>query len=127
MLTTRRSFLTVAGSTTVVALSSHIPAFLRHAAAREKDDAGDNILVVVKLSGGNDDLNTVIPYGDDDYNRNRFSLKYDADAVLKIDDYHGLHPSMSGFAELLEKGRLSIVQGVGYPNPNRSHFESMDI
>jgi len=132
MPTTRRSFLTLAGSTTVVALSHQMPAFLRQAAASaelsgNKNKAGENVLVVVQLSGGNDGLNTVIPYGDDAYHRNRFSLDYGASAVLKIDDYHGLHPAMRGFADLLEAGKLSIVQGVGYPNPNRSHFESMDI
>ena len=128
MLTTRRNFLTNNGSATVVGLSSQIPCFLRRAAdAAEADKDGENILVVVQLSGGNDGLNTVIPYGDDAYHRNRFSLDYNANAVLKIDDYHGLHPAMRGMADLLEAGKLSIIQGVGYPQPNRSHFESMDI
>ena len=127
MLTNRREFLSTTAAATVVGLSSQIPWFLRRAAAVEADTDGENILVIVQLSGGNDGLNTVIPYGDDAYHRNRFSLGYRANAVLKIDDYHGLHPAMRGFADLLEAGELSIIQGVGYPRPNRSHFESMDI
>ena len=105
MQTTRRTFLTVAGSTTVVALSHQIPAFLRRAAARQTTDSGDNVLVVVQLSGGNDGLNTVVPYGDDAYHRYRFSLDYGENAVLKIDDYHALHPSLRGFVDLLEDER----------------------
>jgi uncharacterized protein (DUF1501 family) len=127
MRTSRRRFLTLAGTTSVVALANTMPMFLRRAAAAGDAVHGDKVLVVVQLTGGNDGLNTVIPYGDDAYHSNRFSLDYNADSVLKIDDYHGFHPSMRGFAHLLEEGKLSIVQGVGYPNPNRSHFESMDI
>jgi uncharacterized protein (DUF1501 family) len=131
MHTSRRTFLTVASSTTLVALSPAVPAFLRRAAALENGSgnspAGERVLVVLQLTGGNDGLNTVIPYADDDYAKNRFSLRHDVNSVLKIDDYVGLHPSLRGFAELLEQDRLAIVQGVGYRNPNRSHFESMDI
>jgi uncharacterized protein (DUF1501 family) len=87
----------------------------------------EEILVVVQLSGGNDGLNTVIPYGDDEYYKNRFTLAIGKQNVLKIDDYLGFHPALDGFDELLQDGKLSIVQGVGYPNPNRSHFESMDL
>ena len=82
---------------------------------------------VVQLTGGNDGLNTVIPYADDLYQKNRFATRITEDRVHRIDDYVGLHPSLTGLSELLEEERLAIVQGVGYPNPNRSHFESMDI
>ena len=87
----------------------------------------DRILVVLQLSGGNDGLNTVIPFADDEYQKNRLTLAYGAGEVLKIDPYMGWHPSARGLANLFEAGTLSIIQGVGYPNPNRSHFESMDL
>jgi uncharacterized protein (DUF1501 family) len=85
------------------------------------------VLVVVQLSGGNDGLNTVIPFAHDAYRKARPSLAVGKDQVKKIDDELGFHPSLDGFSKLLEGGRLGIIQGVGYPNPDRSHFSSMDI
>jgi uncharacterized protein (DUF1501 family) len=85
------------------------------------------ILVVVQLSGGNDGLNTVVPYGDDAYHRARPAIGHDGKSILKIDNYLGLHPNLAPLKNLFDDGRMSIVQGVGYPNPNRSHFRSMDI
>jgi uncharacterized protein (DUF1501 family) len=127
-MSTRRDFLKAAlGSSAVVALGGAAPRFLVEAAARESNAQGETVLVVVQLSGGNDGLNTVVPYGDDIYYQNRFTLALDKNKIHKLDDYHGLHPSLGGFAKLVEDGRLGIVQGVGYANPNRSHFESMDI
>lgn len=127
MSTTRRQFLAhAAGSSTAIALASSLPR-LWLAAAEQSASNQDRVLVVIQLSGGNDGLNTVVPYADDVYQSSRPELKIGADAVLKIDDYHGLHPALKGFSQLLESRRLAIVQGVGYPNPNRSHFESMDI
>ena len=81
--------------------------------------------MVLQLDGGNDGLNTVIPYRDDVYRKLRPALRVDEKDVRRVDDRVGLHPSLGGFSSLLESGRLAIVQGVGYPNPNRSHFESM--
>jgi uncharacterized protein (DUF1501 family) len=128
MQTTRRQFLSSAlGSSAVISLSSSTPGFLLEAAAQEQKSRGDTILVVLQLSGGNDGLNTVIPYADDAYHRARPKLRIAAENVLTIDDSAGFHPAMQGFAKLLEADTLSIIQGVGYPNPNRSHFESMDI
>ncbi|MFP6614566.1 MAG: DUF1501 domain-containing protein [Pirellulales bacterium] len=127
MSTTRRRFLSAAAGTSLVSLSPVVPNFLLHASAAEGKKSGDNILVVVQLSGGNDGLNTVIPFGNDEYYKNRSTLAIGRDQIRKIDDYVGFHPAMSGFADLLEAGKLGVVQGVGYPNPNRSHFESMDI
>ncbi len=128
MSISRRRFLSAAvGSAAVVSLSPAVPGFLLQAAAREDATKGETVLVVVQLSGGNDGLNTIVPFGDDEYYRNRFTLAVQRGAVLKIDDYIGFHYAMNGFAELLEAGKLSVVQGVGYPNPNRSHFESMDL
>lgn len=88
---------------------------------------GERILVVIQFSGGNDGLNTVIPYSNEEYRKARPKLAISKSDVLKIDDELGLHPSLGGASKLLERGRLSIVQGVGYAAPNRSHFESMDI
>lgn len=129
MYTTRRDFLKTAGqSTAVLSLSGAAPTFLLSAsAAQAAPTKGETVLVVVQLSGGNDGLNTVVPFADDAYHANRFTLRLSKDAVLKLDDYHALHPAMKGLRELYEQRRVAIVQGVGYPNPNRSHFESMDI
>jgi uncharacterized protein (DUF1501 family) len=93
----------------------------------DQPGAADTILVVVEMTGGNDGLNTVIPFKDPAYEKARPRLKQPADKVLKINDDLALHPAMTGFAGLLERSQLGIIQGVGYPNPNRSHFVSMDI
>lgn len=85
------------------------------------------ILVVLQLAGGNDGLNTVIPYADDEYYKHRPRLAIPATDVLKLNDHVGFHPNMAGMRDLLEAGELSVLQGVGYPNPNRSHFRSTEI
>jgi uncharacterized protein (DUF1501 family) len=90
----------------------------------------DRILVVVQLGGGNDGLNTLVPHGQSEYYRARPQLAIRADNVLKFKadaDGLGLHPSLRPLMELYDDGLLAVVQGVGYPNPNRSHFKSMDI
>lgn len=89
--------------------------------------ASDRVLVVIQLSGGNDGLNTVVPYRDELYRKARPVLGIATADLHRVNDDLGLHPSLSGAAGLLEQGRFSIVQGVGYEQPNRSHFESMDI
>jgi uncharacterized protein (DUF1501 family) len=86
-----------------------------------------NILVVLQLAGGNDGLNTVIPLGNDEYRKARPSVGITESSILKIDPTTGLHPSLSGLASAYQDGHLAIVQGVGYPNPNRSHFRSTEI
>ncbi|HMO12923.1 MAG TPA: DUF1501 domain-containing protein [Pirellulaceae bacterium] len=124
----RRQFIQASFSNAaLISLSWQVPSFLVNATRSTTTKNADRILVVIQLSGGNDGLNTVIPYGDDAYYRNRFTLAIDQPAVLKINDYLGLHPALRGFSEMLDLRRLAIVQGVGYPNPNRSHFESMDL
>ena len=85
------------------------------------------ILVVMQLAGGNDGLNTVIPYADDAYFKARPGLAVPADKVIRLDDYCGLHPSLKNLAALQGEGHASIVQGIGYPNPNRSHFRATEI
>jgi uncharacterized protein (DUF1501 family) len=83
--------------------------------------------VVVQLDGGNDGINTVVPYQDEAYGRYRKVLKLDPDKVCKLSGGVGLHPSMRRMADLAQDGRMAIVQGVGYPNPDRSHFSSMAV
>jgi uncharacterized protein (DUF1501 family) len=95
-------------------------------AARSSLDA-EKILVVIQLSGGNDGLNTIVPYRDEDYRKARPTLGIGANDVLKLGDDIGVHPAMKDTMSLIESGCFSIVHGVGYPTPNRSHFESMDI
>ncbi|MGE3109652.1 MAG: DUF1501 domain-containing protein [Phycisphaerales bacterium] len=88
----------------------------------------DHVLVVVQLSGGNDGLNTVIPYVDPTYYKARTGIGIPKDKVHRLGSAGvGLHPSMTGMKSLFDDGVLALVQGVGYPNPNRSHFKSMDI
>ena len=89
----------------------------------------DHILVVIQMSGGNDGLNTVVPYGMDQYYKARPGIGIPAAQALKLKDSDGigLHPQMTALKELYDSGMAAIVQGVGYPNPNRSHFKSMDI
>ena len=84
-------------------------------------------LVVVQLSGGNDALNTIIPYGDDLYYDNRPYVNIPQEKILKIDNYLGFNPSMAPLKELYEKGNVAIINGIGYSEPNRSHFRAMDI
>ncbi len=124
----RREFLQAAfGSSAVLSLGVAAPSFLLEASHAAEQTNQQTVLVIVQMSGGNDGLNTVIPYGDDAYRKSRPTLAVSPSDVLKINDQLGFHPSLRGFAGLLEAGQLAVVQGVGYPNPNRSHFESMDI
>lgn len=120
----RRQFIYRSGVGSLAALTASVQPLWSYAASLA---SGHRKFVVLQLSGGNDGLNTVIPYHDDAYYQNRLTLAYRKDEVLRIDDRIGLHPSLTGLAGLLEKGMLTLLQGVGYPNPNRSHFESMDL
>ena len=88
---------------------------------------GKRSLVVIQLSGGNDALNTVVPYSDGHYYDFRPSVSIAPDNVLRLNDDVGLNPNMGPMKRLWDEGNLAIVQGAGYPNPNRSHFRSMDI
>lgn len=87
----------------------------------------DGILIICQLSGGNDGLNTVIPFTDPKYYELRPTVGIAADKVLKISDKLGLHPSLTGLQTLYKEGKVAIIGGVGYPKPNRSHFKSMEI
>jgi len=123
-MNTRRQFLQ---RSALASLSPWIPAILPHSLQAAECKKDDRILVVVQLDGGNDGLNTVIPFADENYAKYRRELGVPKKDVLKLTDAVGLHPALKPAADLFHDGRLAIVQGVGYPNPNRSHFRSMAI
>lgn len=135
-LHTRRQFLrtSVLGG----AVSWTLPLFLENTFSTLDAMAADSavqtatgkdhpILVVLQLAGGNDGLNTVIPYADDAYYLARPRLGIRGDKALKINDYLALNSNLSGLKGLYDEGHMALLQGVGYPNPNRSHFRSTDI
>jgi uncharacterized protein (DUF1501 family) len=127
-MTTRRDFLRSSlGTSAVVSIGAAAPQFLLQAGAADSKSNDETILVMVQLSGGNDGLNTVAPFTQEAYRKARPKLAIRADDSLKINSSYGFHPAAQGLSNLLENNRLAIVQGVGYANPNRSHFESMDI
>ncbi len=130
-LKTRREFLqsTLLGGALTWTVPSFFSTTLTGLAAETTGLTGkdDPILVILQLAGGNDGLNTVVPHGNDHYRRARPKLGLSAKDVLRINDEVGLHPALTGLKSLMDDGQLSIWQGVGYPNPNRSHFRSMDI
>ena len=135
-LKTRREFLrsTMLGS----ALSWTVPTFLANTFFSLHADSTDSvkqivtgkdstILVVLQMAGGNDGLNTVVPFTNDHYHKARPRIGVAAKDVIKLNDQLGLNPGLSGFKSLYDAGQLGIIQGVGYPNPNRSHFRGTEI
>jgi len=120
----RRSFLKLGAlsATSVLAPRS----LTRRALGHSRSTAG-RTLVLLQLSGGNDGLNTVVPYGDDAYREARGKLALAKKEVLKLENGIGLHADLMGFKELFDNGRLAVIEGAGYPDPIRSHFLSMDI
>jgi uncharacterized protein (DUF1501 family) len=129
---TRRDFMHLGlGSSALLACGATVPSFLANSASvlasSQASAAKGNILVVVQLDGGNDGLNTVIPYKDDEYKKHRPKLQQPLQQLHKLDDRIALHSSLPGLAKLYQNKELAVVQSVGYPNPNRSHFESMAI
>lgn len=127
----RRRFLIASGVTGGAALVAGSAAVtwsqLHDSAASAPLPAGEPVLVVLTMYGGNDGLNTLIPYSDAAYHDARPELAYDPDDVLKLGDGLGLNPAMKGLAKLWQSKQLAIVRGVGYPKPDFSHFRSMDI
>lgn len=128
MAHSRREFLkSIVGTSTVLSLAPTLPTFLSRsafAAPRERD-TNDTVLVVLQLSGGNDGLNTVVPYEDDVYGRSRRTLRLTEKEVHKIGASMGFHPKMEAFWKLYQEGQLSILQGVGYANSSRDHNGAM--
>lgn len=112
----RRDLLKALGA---AGLSTALPLSAAHAA-----DDGKRILVIVELTGANDGMNTLVPYGDDAYYKLRPRIGIRADKVRKIDDMYGFNPSMSGFEQLYKDGKMAIIHGCGYEQPSFSHFTS---
>ena len=105
-----------------------IPSFLKPLETMAMEQiSGYKNLVVIQLSGGNDGLNTVIPYGLDTYYQKRKTIAIQPNEIIKLDDLQGLNPAMSALQGIYDQGLMSIIKRVGYPNPDRSHFRSMDI
>lgn len=105
-----------------------VPAFMKPFEALALDELSQyKNLVVVQLSGGNDGLNTVVPFGNDIYYQNRKGIAIKPDEVIKLNDMQGLNPNLNCLQELYDQGWMTIINDVGYPNPDRSHFRSMDI
>jgi len=135
-LQTRRDFLrnSVLGG----ALTWSVPAFLSNTFTALNAQAADSatqivtgkdstILVVLQMAGGNDGLNTVVPFANDHYHQARPKIGLTDNSLLKINDEVAFHKSLAGFKDLYDSGNLSLIQGIGYPNPNRSHFRSTEI
>ncbi len=120
----RRDFLKHTGlaSTTLM-----VPSFVQAYAGSNSAARLGKTLIVVQLSGGNDGLNTIVPYRNDLYYNNRPTLGLKKEELLRADDEMGFNPSLKGLKSLYDDGRLCIINSVGYPNPDRSHFRSMDI
>jgi uncharacterized protein (DUF1501 family) len=97
------------------------------AGSRTRSTTSLRSLVLIELSGGNDGLSTVVPWADDVYHRSRPRTRIASDEVLKIDDYRGLHPELAGLRGVFDDGRMAIVEGVGYPGANLSHFTAQDV
>ena len=134
---TRREFM--AKGLTIVAADATAPMFLTRTAlalnnpwdqsrtASPASLSDGPVLVVLQMGGGNDGLNTVVPYAHDEYYRARPHLAVPRQNLIRLTDEIGLHPGLKPFKALYDDGRLAVIQGVGYPNPNRSHFRSMEI
>lgn len=124
MLLKRRTFIQTGSLATASLL---LPKFLKAFERPALVPPGNKVLVVLQLSGGNDGLNTVIPVRNDIYYKSRPKLGIQKEKALSLNDETGLHPSLIAFKGLYDEGHLGILNGVGYPNPDRSHFRSMDI
>jgi uncharacterized protein (DUF1501 family) len=124
MKNSRRDFLKMSG---LASASLFMPQFLKASTGLLSDANKPKVLVVIQFSGGNDGLNCIIPYGDDIYQKARPSIGYKKDAVIKLGDGIGMNTNLQGLADLYFNGDVVLINSVGYPNPNRSHFRSMDI
>lgn len=124
MIIKRREFLQVGSLATASFL---VPKFLKAFEGGQAVPPGNKVVVVLQLSGGNDGLNTVIPVRNDIYYRSRPKLAIEREKALNITDEVGLHPALTAFADAYHDGSMAILNNVGYPNPDRSHFRSMDI
>ena len=128
----RRVFLK--GGMSVLSMGAAMPSVFTRAVmdslqqgATTAEAAGAGTLIVVQMAGGNDGLNTIIPYRDPVYRRVRAKLGFKEEEVVPLDDRLALHPALGLLKPLWDEGRMAVVEGVGYPKPSFSHFQSMDI
>ncbi len=126
-MTSRRAFIKKSAFATVGGMM--IPNFLKAFELQQlgQSQTTDKILVIIQLSGGNDGLNTIVPYRNDIYYKSRPSIAIPSDKVLKLNDELGFNPALESLRGLYDNAQISIINNVGYPNPDRSHFRSMDI
>ncbi len=120
----RRNFLKTSG---LLSLASSVPLFVNRLAAQTQAKTDEKILVVIEMNGGNDGINTIVPHKDPEYARRRPKLKLDRKRLHRINDEMAFHPSMRRSKEQFDAGEFSVINGVGYPNPDRSHFASLEI
>ena len=128
-MTSRREFIQKSALATVgtMLIPNFLKGFEQQALVIQQAQSQGKILIIVQLSGGNDGLNTIIPFRNDIYYRERPNISYKAEKVLKLNDEIGLNPAMQALRGLYDDGKMQIINNVGYPNPDRSHFRSMDI
>ena len=114
---------------TLISLAPTVPSFLARTVRASEPKRDARILVIIQLDGGNDGINTVVPYKDEGYKKNRRDLRLRSSELITLDERAGvgLNPALRPMTKLFEDGHLAVIQGVGYPNPSRSHFESMAI
>ena len=122
----RKSFIQ---ASTLATASLMMPSFLKAFEGKNNNvvPAGNKVLVVLQLSGGNDGLNTIIPITNDIYYRERSKISIEKLTAIKLNDEAAIHPELTGLADIYHDGGMAIINSVGYPNPDRSHFRSMDI
>jgi uncharacterized protein (DUF1501 family) len=120
----RRDFIR---NTSLASGALFIPSFLKAFEYSGSVPAGNKVLVVIQLSGGNDGLNTIVPYDNDIYYNKRKSIAIPKTELIRLTDQQAMNPSLSALQELNDRGWMSVLNNVGYPNPDRSHFRSMDI
>ncbi len=124
MKSTRRDFIKYSG---LASASLLMPKFLRASSGFLPADVRPKVLVVIQFSGGNDGLNCIVPFTDDLYHKNRPNIGYSKEEIIRLSSDIGMNPSLQGLADLFFDGDVVLINNVGYPNPNRSHFRSMDI
>ena len=120
----RREFLK---QSSLIAMTPMVPGYLANFARVNQPKSDDRVLVVIQLDGGNDGVNTLVPFKDEGYKKHRKNISLAPQDLLKLDEQLGLNPGMRNAASLWEAGQLALVPSVGYPNPNRSHGASMAI
>ena len=120
----RRNFLKTSG---LLSLAPLVPTFVNRLATQTKAQTDQKILVVIEMNGGNDGINTIVPHKDAEYAKRRPKLKLDPAQLHKINDDMAFHSAMRRSKEQFDAGEFAVINGVGYPNPNRSHFASLEI